>query len=333
VSTETWILLGLALVGLVGSALCNGTELGLYSLNRVRLSLRVAGDKPQRRALVLKHELDRPGRALATLLIATTIFGDLAATGLSAALERMGYSEGAVVALTVFILTPLVFVFTEMIPKELFRTEADRLTYTLAGLLWFMRWVLTVTLVLPLVELMVRGLTRAMGWPGGAVELTLRERVTALLKEGTQGGALSESQATMLDRALALKNTTVGDEAQPWSKVVVVSPRWDRARVLEVIRKHAYSRYPVVDLAGNVIGIVEAVDVALENKPIAALMKPALTLRAGAPVSEGLVQLGDAGAKMGVVLGTGKGAEAGPPIGIVTAKDLVEPLTGELAAW
>lgn len=330
-SLEVVLLLVLAMVGLIGSALCNGTELGFYSLNRVRLSLRVAGGdgkKPDRSALLLKKELDRPSRALATLLIATTIFGDFGATGLTAALEHMGYSEGAIVALTALILTPLVFIFTEMIPKELFRTEADRLTYPLARFLWLMRWVLTVTLVLPLIETIMKGLTRALGLTDAQGELTPRERITALLKEGTQGGALSESQATMLDRALALKNTTVGDEAMPWNKVVVVSPRWDRARVLEVIRKHGYSRFPVVDLGGRVVGVVESMDVALENKPIAALMKPALTLPAGAPVSEGLVRLGEAEAKMAVVMGP-----ASRPVGIVTAKDLVEPLTGELAAW
>jgi len=332
-SVETWLLLGLAVLGLAGSAVCNGTELGLYSLNRVRLSLRVAGEKPDRRALVLKSELDHTGRALATLLIANTIFGDLGATGLAAALEQMGYSDVSIVALTALILTPLVFVFTEMIPKELFRAEADRLTYPLARFLRFTRWVLTLTLVLPLVELILAGLTRLLGLSDTSAELTPRERIAALLKEGAQGGALSESQATMLDRALALKNTTVGDEAQPWNKVVVVSPRWDRTRVLEVIRKHGYSRFPVVDTAGRVVGVVESLDVALENKPISALMKPMLTLPASAPVSEGLVRLGEGEAKMAVVMSAGKGAESGRPMGIVTAKDLVEPLTGELAAW
>jgi CBS domain containing-hemolysin-like protein len=327
------MLLGLALVGLAGSALCNGTELGLYSLNRVRLSLRVAQPNPPRPAVLLKRELDRPGRALATLLIANTICGDLGATGLSAALEHMGYSDGAVVVLTALILTPLVFVFTEMVPKEIFRTQADRLTYSLAPVLWLMRWLLTATLVLPTVDLVVRGLTRALGRTSSEASLSPRERLAALLKEGGQGGALSESQATMLDRALALKNTTVGDEARPWTQVVVVSPRWDRGRVLELIRVHAYSRFPVVDLGGRVVGILESVDVAIENRPITALMKPALTLPADTPVSEGLVKLAEADARMAVVMGRGKGPDAARPIGIVTAKDLVEPLTGELAAW
>jgi CBS domain containing-hemolysin-like protein len=52
------------------------------------------------------------------------------------------------------------------------------------------------------------------------------------------------------------------------------------------------------------------------------------TLRGDLHVREALTVLRDAGVPMGVVLGPG-----GKPAGLVTPKDLIEPLTGPLAAW
>ncbi|HZW05487.1 MAG TPA: CBS domain-containing protein, partial [Phycisphaerales bacterium] len=62
-------------------------------------------------------------------------------------------------------------------------------------------------------------------------------------------------------------------------------------------------------------------------KPVEQLMKPAVRLAAGVPVRDAMKRLMGAGERMAVVV------ENGRPIGLVTMKDLVEPLTGELRAW
>ncbi len=124
---EIALSLALLVVGLAGSAFCSGVETGIYSLSRIRLNLRASrGDDTLAR--LLKREVERPARVLANLLIANTFFANLGSIGISALLDRH-FSEVGVVVMNVVILTPLLFVLSESVPKEVFRVEADRLTY------------------------------------------------------------------------------------------------------------------------------------------------------------------------------------------------------------
>ena len=127
-----WLLM---LLGLAGTALYSGMETGLYFFDRVKLEVRAAGGPMRRAAGRLKRELEHPERVLATNLVGTIVFSDLAAQGASALLHGWGYSESASIAVNVLVLTPLVFVLGETVPKEMFRLEADRLTYTFSGAL------------------------------------------------------------------------------------------------------------------------------------------------------------------------------------------------------
>src|SRR5262245_43665051 len=124
-TADTLLWWGCILVGVAGSALCSGAETGLYTLNRVRLNIRVAAGGKERAPALLKSELDQPDRTIATLLIANTLFGSLVATGIGELLTRAGWSESAAIVLNVLILTPVLVIFCEILPKEIFRADAD----------------------------------------------------------------------------------------------------------------------------------------------------------------------------------------------------------------
>ena len=63
-------------LGSIGLALTCGIELGCYSLNRVRLMLR-AGSPTDRSARLIRTELEKPDRLLATLMIGNVAFSAL----------------------------------------------------------------------------------------------------------------------------------------------------------------------------------------------------------------------------------------------------------------
>lgn len=313
----------LLIIGMGGSAFCSGVETGVYTLSRIRLSLRASGERAGLLARWLKTEVERPARVLATLLIANTFFNNLGSIGLSALLEPH-FSEVGTVVLNVVLLTPLLFIFSESLPKELFRLGADRLTYYAAPLLFLGRLVLTVTLVLPLIELLVRLFTRVLGLGSEAGLAEPGERIAAMLKEGARHGVLSESQTTLLDRALLLRETRIRGEMIPWAQAEVVSAAWDRARVAEFLGAHRHSRYPVVDGAGGVIGVVEHLDLCLTpGKSPAQMVRPAVFLDPEGSVRDGLVKLRAADAKLGIV------RQGGRAVGVVSTADLIEPLIGD----
>ena len=90
--------LSLTLVAIAGSAWCSGFETGMYSVNRVRLNLRVA--LGERRAVTLRREIDGLNRALATLLIANTFFGNIISLGITQMLSTQHFGDLTLVLLT-----------------------------------------------------------------------------------------------------------------------------------------------------------------------------------------------------------------------------------------
>lgn len=326
-----WTLL--AVLGTVGSALCAGGEMGVYALNRVRLAVRARA--PGRdSADILRAELEHTPRLLATLLVGYNLFSYAASVGMTNLLTANGYGERAIIAINVLVIAPVLFVLADTLPKELFRAEADRLMYALARPLRGFRLLLTWSLVLPATQAAARALGSLLGGAGEEAIGGARERIATLLKEGQRHGLMSETQVTLLDRALALRGARVGDEIVPWNRVAVIETTWNRRRVMPFIARHGFTRYPLVDAAGRVKGVVEHLDLCLhERAELASLAEPVLELSEDVPVREALVRMAEAGANLAVVMPIGPLRLRRTPLGIVTRKDLIEPLTGDFQAF
>ncbi len=325
---ETLFWAALAAVGVVGSALCSGLEMGLYSLSRVRLDLRASASPPDRSARLLHHELERPDRMLTTLLLGNNAFNYIGILGVTALLEGAGYSEAAVIAFSVLVVTPGLLVVAESTPKEVFRVAADRFTPVFAIPLAAARWLFTISLVLPALIAIARWSARLLGAPTGETAGDARQRVAVLLLEGAGHGVLSESQSSLLDRALALRNARVGDEMVAWAGVRTVGADWPRGRVVAVLSQVRHTRLPVVDGRGRVVGVLRQMDVFLRPRAsVREVMTPVFRLDPGRSVQDALGAMRREGAALAIV------ERGGRPLGIVTVKDLVEPLIGDIREW
>ncbi len=322
-------LTALVAFGLAGSALFSGLETGIYCLSRVRLTLRADRHPPDRPARLLLGEVDHTIRTLATLLIGNNLFNYLAVLGLTAMLQMHIESELVVIALIAVVFTPVLLVVGESLPKELFRVGADRLTYTFARSLVIVRWVFTLTGILPAVMLFDRAAARLTGSSGSAAfGRDVRSRIATLLKEGATLGVLTESQTRLIDRALALRDATVRDQMIPWRSVRCAQDAWDRATLMRHIGATTHARLPVVGADGSVRGVLWNLDAYLDaGEDWTALSREPARLRPSTTVREALKALGESPARVGIV------EQNGRPIGLITGKDLVEPLIGEVAAW
>jgi CBS domain containing-hemolysin-like protein len=316
----------MCVMGLFLTGLFAGLETGVYTLNRVRLAVREArGDRAAKR---LRRELADPGRTLSTLLLGTNVSSYVASYGLAALLHGAGFEGWTLVAIEAAVFTPLVFILAEVLPKDLFRTHTDRWTYRFAWLLTAVRRLMLVCLLLPLVQAVGAAARRLLG-AGEEAVVTARQRISRLFKEGVGSGLLSESQTTIADRALAIRDQTVAEVMTPWSRAVTVGLRDAAPALRTVLRRSSYTRFPVVDAGGRVAGILQPLDSLLEpDRTAGELASPAHSLTPSTPVLEALRTMRAAREKMAIVSSPG-----GSPAGLVTLKDLVEPITGDLAAW
>lgn len=330
-SIVAWSLAGVC--GVVGSALCSGAELGTYSVNRVRLDLRAVRTPPDGAARTLKAELERPARIIVTLLIGNTLFTGLGSQATTALLGSSGATERFTLLFNVLVLGPLLFVFSEALPKELFRLDADRLTYLLARPLSWMRTLFTLIGLVPIVGAVASWCERIAGLKESAEEASrhlgdARARMTDLLKESGLSGAISASQASLVDRALAMRDATVEAEMVRWSDVRAIPAHWDRAMVVKNVSHQSNSRFPVLDRSGRVVGVLRQVDIYVRTEgQWTDLLTPPARLTPDMPLLDALRAVMETPSRMGVV------ERSGRPVGLVTAKDLAEPLTGELPDW
>ena len=159
------------IIALAFSGLFAGSETAFYGLNRLRLR---HDSSTSRAAALLEKVLRSPSAFLATLLIGNNIANDIAvhaatAMGVSFGLERPEFWS-------TILLTPLVFVFGEVLPKQVL-LDSPRLMLHFAVPLAIVRllfWPITAPLA---------ALARRLDSSSGASPLA-RRQFAALLQEG-----------------------------------------------------------------------------------------------------------------------------------------------------
>ena len=329
-TAETLMWYGGAAMGLAGSALFSGMETGVYTVNRVRLRV-LASHSARSSAAVLERLMERPNRLLGTLLVGNNLANYAASLSIAALLSASGYDDWQQVAINAALLTPLLFIFGEVLPKDLFRANADRLTVPLAKpLLWLRR---LLTPIVFLIGLIADALRALFGVPAAPLHLMHPRRVvTQLFREGAGHGAISPYQSDIVDRALRAEQLVLREVMVPWAQVTVVRQSQPPEALWSLADRVPFSRLPVVDTAGRPLGAIE-LDEALRHDPDeswdpADMARRLVRLDPDLGLDAALRRLQEERASMALV-----GEADGAPLGIVTVKDLVEPILGELDAW
>ena len=322
-----WLLV--VVVGLLISALGSGLETGFYSLNPVRL--RVMEHQGVKAARQLAHYVITPTAFLATLLIINNAGAKMATHAAAVLLKTRDLTEWQVVGFDALIMMPLLFVFAETLPKDLFSAHADRLVYQFVRPLVVMIRVCRWSGLLPLLIGTSGLFMRAIGIRNSNVAMNPRRYFHTLIKEGVGHGIISDDQSAIVQRILELGGRTVEDEMVSWANGITIGMNEPPMRLWELAHQTSRSRFPVVDDGGQVAGVLDVGDVLIYERdqcpPVKTLMTSFATIDAATPLREGLAKLQRESVPLAIV-GT-----QDCPVGLVTLKDLVEPITGELASW
>lgn len=331
----TWAVYGLGVLAFVAaSALFSGSETGIYCVNRLRL--RLARDRGDVAAMRLHRFLEDEQGALSVILVGTNVANYLTTVFAALLLSRQsGLSDRAVELYTTLLVTPVLFVFAEVTPKNMFQREADRLLYrcglalltakrVFAPVVWCVR-VLSATLL------------SAVGWsedrPGSAYR---RHHVAKLLREALAGPpwAGAGRHLEFVDRVMALPERTVGEVMVPGARVVSLAADTDREAFLRFARQNVYSRVPVVETdpqgAPRIVGVVYVYALLADESwsRVGQRVRPVERLNPKESVASAIVQLQRSSQPIAVVATPHHGL-----LGVVTLKDLLEEIVGELAAW
>jgi putative hemolysin len=333
-----WLLLCAAFVLL--SAFFSGAETGMYCLNRMRLRLAAHEKRPA--ALRLQQLLSDQAGLLFTTLIGTNVANYMAPVCLmtlflhflqpASGVEPFAVYEHQAELLTTLILTPILFIFGEIVPKNVFQRQADRYMMLASAPLAVAHRMARLSGMLLLQRAIYRfvrnRLRRQVTFTSA---LHPRLEMYQMLREGAADGALTSAQMFILQRIPTLKALRVASVMTPRSSAVMLNAIASRREIMEIIRRSPYSRLPVYrGDRTNVTGVTHILDILTSpaDSPLTAYVQPLVTLSHTTPVMKALTSLQRGRQRMAVVVDNSNRC-----LGLVTIKDLVEEIVGELAAW
>lgn len=333
-----------AFVALFASAVFSGNEIGLYSLSKVRLRLRTA--RREKNALVLEEWMRQPTNALEGLLVMQNITGFCFSAAVTEILAGYGFSEFSQALFSILIVIPLVLVFADIMPKDLYHSHADQWTYRQVPVMRFFFNLLTLLGILPLVHFLSRASVRMVGSKRttDAEPKGPRTEMLNLFQESAATGVLTGMQQDLVQRALRLGRINIREIMIPWGRVVGVPASISTDGFRALVRRYNVSRLPVLGRStSEVLGVVDVQDVltvlaspgpnpggagAAGPFRLTDHLHPAMTLIGEQTVRSAITLMQRARQTLAVVVD-----RQGRAIGLVTMKDLVEELVGDLETW
>jgi CBS domain containing-hemolysin-like protein len=237
------------------------------------------------------------------------------------------------------ITVPILFVFAELIPKNIFFYRADYLMSFFAPVLFVFHKVFSWCGVVPLLKFMSGIFARLTGSPvpsRTAITAVQRHHIRAIFTDIREEGLLSPVQTDIINRLVSISNITIGTVMTPINKVEMVDENSDNSALLSKLKKCAFTRLPVTDeRPENIVGFINIYDCLSSPEKFTDLhnfIKPIRKLDADTTVIDAINVMQSENQRIVLVTRIGHtGREK--PIGIATMKDLVEELLGELAEW
>jgi CBS domain containing-hemolysin-like protein len=198
------LLVLLAAVILVGSAIATGVEAAILTVNPIQVH--TLTQQQVRGARALERIKARPGRALALLVVANNLFnisGSMLLGSHADGVFHSGYGGPMGLVLFNIAFTLMVILFAEILPKTIGSSFAMPISLVSARLLLIIE-----RLSLPLLLL----LEKLMPAITAEAELTTNEREIHLMARlGSQQGQIEADEAAMIGKVFALNDLTARD--------------------------------------------------------------------------------------------------------------------------
>ena len=255
--TAFWITAGAIAGLLVLSAFFSGSETALTAASRGKL--RAQADKGSRgaeRALKITEDNER---LIGSVLLGNNLVNILAAS-LATALFTRAFGESGV-ALATLVMTILVLVFAEVLPKTYAITNSETAAARVSSPIRLV--ILVLAPIVTAVRWLVRGMLALVGVradPDSRI-LAVREEIAGALQLGHSEGVVEKEDRDRILGALDLGDRTVEEIMLHRSSIEMIDADDDTQAILSQSLNSAHTRLPVYrDEPENIIGVIHARD-------------------------------------------------------------------------
>lgn len=296
------------------SFLCSVLEAALLSLTPSYIA-QLKDNRPKlHEALAnLKSNIDRP---LAAILTLNTIAHTVGATGVGAQVSVL-FGE-TYIAVASAVMTLLILVMSEIIPKTIGATYWRSLAPLLPSVLRFM-----IGTLLPFIWLSEL-ITNRIGKSEHDVDM--RGEIKALAQIGLEEKALDSDEARTITNILNLHEIHVRNAMTPRTVCNTVEPSMTVAEFDAQYGRSPHTRFPVMDAGEQAFGYVHKADTyhADDDKTMKALMHPIASVRDTDSVEHVFTAMLRDRGHIRVVYD-----DHGTWVGLITLEDVIETILGQ----
>lgn len=252
-----WITAGAIVLLLVLSGFFSGSETALTAASRGKLRAQAdKGSAGAERALRITEDNER---LIGSVLLGNNLVNILAAS-LATSLFTRAFGESGV-ALATLVMTLLVLIFAEVLPKTYAITNAERAA---AGVSRPIQWIITVFApMVTAVRWLVRAVLRVFGVqadPDSHI-LAVREEIAGALYLGHSEGVVEKEDRDRILGALDLSERAVEEIMLHRSQIEMINAEDTAEAILAQCLESNHTRLPVFKGApDNILGVVHAKD-------------------------------------------------------------------------
>ncbi|MGR3572140.1 HlyC/CorC family transporter [Brevirhabdus sp.] len=252
-----WLTAGAIFLLLVLSAFFSGSETALTAASRGKLRSQAdKGSRGAERALSITEDNER---LIGSVLLGNNLVNILSTSLATALFTRVVGESG--VAVATLVMTLLVLIFAEVLPKTYAITNAE----TAAALVSrpIAAVVLVFSPVVSAVRALVRGLLGLVGVttdPDGQI-LAVREEIAGALQLGHSEGVVEKEDRDRILGALDLGERTVEEIMLHRSGIEMINAEDSADDILSQLLKSRHTRLPIYrDDPENIVGVIHAKD-------------------------------------------------------------------------
>ena len=249
---------------LLFSAFFSSAETAFTTVKKMRLRTLAEENGGGRAALALKV-LDNPGKTLSAILIGNNVV-NISASALAAVLAGDLFGSFAV-GIATGILTVLVLLFGEIIPKTLALRKNEKYAMSYAPVIYALCIILTPLIFL--VDKISSLILRVLGVDPGSKVISITEaELLGYVDVSHEEGIIESGEREMIHNMFDFSDAVARDIMIPRVSMITVDVHSGYEEVMALFREHMYTRIPVYEEStDNIIGVLNIKDMIFVDDP------------------------------------------------------------------
>lgn len=325
-SSFTWQLVILVIL-IALSSFFSASETALMSLSRIRIRHLV--DENIKGAKLLEKLTNDPNKLLGSILIGNNIV-NIGASALASSLAMKLFGDSGV-ALATGVMTVLVLIFGEITPKTIAKQKSEQISLRIIKIINIVVKVLT-PLVFVFTQISQVFIKLLGAEPDVNESFITQEELKTMVGVSEEEGVLEEEEKEMIFNVFEFGDLQVKDVMIQRVDIVAVNVDVTYDEILDVIKQEQFSRIPVYnETIDDIVGVLNIKDLLFisdedkKNFDIKKFMRDPFYTFEFKKVMELFAEMKKSRNHISIVLD-----EYGGTVGIATIEDLVEEVVGEI---